>query len=153
MFLLSLLGVILAFALNVMYSGIRWESFVDVVSLLVLLVVVIPVLVQTGLAKDFNNSFRLTIGRKKAASFKEIKRAAEAVSLVRKTLWNAGIFTTCISVITLLHRLDTPESIGPNLAVAILVLSYAAVLNIIFLPIEKQLEIRLIEFDGEEQEI
>lgn len=150
MFLLSLLGVILAFALNVMYSGVRWETFVDLISLFVLLVVVIPVLVQTGLMKDFNNSFRLTIGRKKAADFKEIKRAVEAVSLVRKTLWNTGIFTSCLSVITIMNELSTPESIGPNLAVAILVLSYAAVLNIIFLPIEKQLKIRLIEFDGEE---
>ncbi|MFW5672451.1 MAG: hypothetical protein ACOCM8_09215 [Acetivibrio ethanolgignens] len=150
MFLLSLLGVILVFTLSVMYSGIRWEYFVDLISIFVLLVVSISVLVQTGLMKDFNNSFRLTIGRKKAADFKEIKRAAEAVNLIRKILWNTGIFTACISLFTLMHDLDTPEAIGPNLVAAILVLSYAAVLNIIFLPIEKQLEIRLIEFDGEE---
>lgn len=147
MYLLSLLGVLLAFVWTIVYTGASWQNFVDLVSIVILLVVVFPVLVQSGLGKDFNNSFRLTLGKKKEASFKEMKRALEALGLVRKTLWYTSVFICCVSFIVVMHNLDDPANIGPNLAVCILVVAYAAVLNIILLPIEKQLKIRLIEFD------
>ena len=49
-----------------------------------------------------------------------------------------------------MRQLSSPAQLGPNLAVAILSISYAAILNIVFLPMEKQLELQLIEYGSEE---
>jgi len=70
--------------------------------------------------------------------------------LVRKNAINAAIFSTCISFIVIMTQLSTPEQLGPNMAVAILSISYAAILNVVFLPMEKQLEVRLIEYASED---
>ncbi len=115
--------------------------------------IMIPALIQTGLMKDFNNSFRLTIGKKSKGTFKEIKRAIAAVQLVRKSAVYAAIFSVCISFVLIMTQLSTPEALGPNLAVAVLSIMYAALINIMFLPMEKQLEVQLIEYAEEVTEI
>ena len=46
-------------------------------------------------------------------------------------------------------QLSTPEVFGLNLAVAVLSVMYAALINIMLLPMEKQLEVQLIEYAEE----
>lgn len=150
MFLISLLTVLVAFYFCTMGSVPSWKMFVDFPSLLILLVIVIPTLIQTGLLKDFNNSFRLTMGKKKTASFKELKRAMEALQLVRKTTWCAALFSVCVSLMSFLSSLSAPEALGPNLAVITLELVYASFINLLLYPMEKQLTVRLLEFDEDE---
>lgn len=150
MFLLSFIALIVIAGMTLLSSQTSVTYLIDLPSLLILLFITVPVLIQTELLKDFNNSFRLTVGKKTEASFKEIKRAIAALELVRKTAFYTAVFSACVSVIIIMRNLTTPEKLGPTLAVAILTIVYAAFLNIIFLPMEKQLEVRLIEFDREE---
>lgn len=150
MFLMSLLTVLAAFYFCTLGAVPGWQIFVDFPSMVILLIVTIPALIQTGLLKDFNNSFRLTTGKKKAASFKEIKRAMEALSLVRKMLWYGAMFAIGISFMSFMCKLSDLTSIGPNLAVITLTLVYASFFNLLLLPMEKQLAVRLLEFDEEE---
>lgn len=151
MFLVSLIAVVFIIILCMGFSSMRLLYLIDIPTMLILVITLVTALLQTGLWKDFNNSFRLTIGKKAKASFKEIKRAIAALQLARKTVTNASLFTLGISIITIMTQLSEPETLGPNLAVAVLSVVYAAFFNIIFLPMEKQLEVQLIEFDGEEQ--
>lgn len=148
MFLVSFLAVILIIGLSI-GSVANIKYLIDLPSMIILLIVIIPSLIQTGLLKDFNNSFRLTVGKKSKGSFKEIKRAIAAIQLVRKNGVYAAVFSVCISFILIMTQLSTPEVLGPNLAVAVLSILYASLINIIFLPMEKQLEVQLIEFAEE----
>lgn len=150
MFLLSFLAVILIIGLSMGDSAMDIRYLLDFPSMVILLIVIIPSLIQTGLLKDFNNSFRLIIGKKSNGTFREIKRAITAIQLVRKSAMNTAIFSACISFIVIMRQLSSPAQLGPNLAVAILSISYAAILNIVFLPMEKQLELQLIEYGSEE---
>lgn len=158
MFLLSVLAVILVIGFSAIFSGngvgVRLLiMLLDIPSLIILLMVIIPALMQTGLLKDFNNGFRLTIGKKSKGSFKEIKRAIAAIQLVRKCAVYAAVFSVCISFVIIMTQLSDPAALGPNLAVAVLSVLYAALINIIFLPMEKQLEVKLIEFAEEVTEV
>ncbi len=146
MFLVSFLAAILIIGFCIGGSAMNIMYLIDFPSMIILLIVIVPSLIQTGLLKDFNNSFRLTIGKKSKGSFKEIKRAIAAVQLVRRSAVYAAVSSVCISFIIIMTQLSTPSALGPNLAVAILSILYAALINIIFLPMEKQLEVQLIEF-------
>ena len=150
MFLLSFIAVIFIIGLCMGFSGTALLYLIDIPSLIIIILPVFVALMQTGLWKDFNNSFRLTIGKKANASFKEIKQAISALQLVRKTVVYAAIFAFAVSIITILTQLTDMGALGPNLAVAVLSVVYAVFFNLIFLPMEKQLEVQLIEFDGEE---
>ena len=134
MFLLSFLAVILIIGFSISGSTMNITYLIDLPSMIILLIVIIPALIQTGLWKDFNNSFRLTVGKKLSGSFKEIKRAIAAVQLVRKSAMYAAIFSVCISFVIIMTQLSRPEVFGVNLAVAVLSILYAALINIIFLP-------------------
>lgn len=151
MFLISLLTVILAFYFCTLGAVPGWQIFVDFQSLFIILIIVIPALLQTGLLKDFNNSFRFTMGKKRAASFKEIKRAMEALNLVIKMSWCAALFAVAISFMSFMTNLSDKAAIGPNLAVITLIVGYASFINLLLFPMEKQLAVRLLEFDEEEQ--
>ncbi len=156
MFLISFLAVILIICINMIFSGLNITYFFDGPSLLILILIIIPTLIQTGLLKDFNNSFRLAMGRKNEASFKEIKRAIEALKLVRMVSMYTAIFTFCISIVIIIIQIDKindPKIFLLNVSIAMIILIYAMLLNIIFLPMEKQLEVRLIEFDRETERL
>lgn len=55
--------------------------------------------------------------------------ATDLFILLRKTVTLAGVALTCISLCLLLLYLDDPSAIGPNVAVALLALLYAAFIN------------------------
>ena len=92
MFLLSFLAVILIIGLSMGDSAMDIRYLLDFPSMVILLIVIIPSLIQTGLLKDFNNSFRLIIGKKSNGTFREIKRAITAIQLVRKSAMKTAIF-------------------------------------------------------------
>ena len=52
----------------------------------------------------------------------------------------AGVFMALTAGVVLLVRLDDIEYIGPNLAVAFLSLTYAVLIYLILIPVNKRLE-------------
>jgi len=148
MYILSFVAVILITIATVALTGGGFGSIIlilDVPSLLLLLILTIPVLLSSGLLKDFNNSFRMVMGNKKITSIVEIKRSIEAVTLVKNILIYGAVFISIFSTIMILKQLDNPESLGPNLAVILITLLYALAVNIVLLPLKSRLQIMLME--------
>lgn len=151
MYLISFIAVILTIVLSTtgLWGGgqppvIRY--FIDLPTLILLLIVCVPFLISTGLIKDFNNAFRIVLSRKKETTLIELKRAVEAVSLTIKSLLCTGILIFMMSIIMILHTLDTPETLGPKISVCILSIIYVCVFILILLPLRSTLNLRIIEY-------
>lgn len=150
MYFISILAIILV----TIILGNGWgfspffglTSFIDLPSLLIILLICIPLLISSGLFKDFNNAFRIALNKKAEYSLIEIKRAIEAVSLTIKTLLCAGIFLFTASLLQILKILSDPVELGPTIAVSLLTLIYTLIFALMLLPIKSILNIRIIEF-------
>lgn len=149
MYILSILSVILVTVGMLLFSGNSLSHIIyyyDIPSALLLIIITIPILLSSNLLKDFNNSFRLVMGKKKNATIPEIKRAIEGVDLVMKTLIYGSGFIALFSLVIILAQLTEVEKIGPNLAVAILSILYALAINMILLPFKSKLKVMLYEY-------
>ena len=146
MYFLSLLGVIITTALISFFTNGRWDRMFDVMSLLILLLLVIPILISSGLSKDFSNAFRFSIGKKKPDKLLELKRAREAVNLVILTIIAASVFIAMVQMIQILYTLDNLPSLGPNIAVMLVSIMYGMCFVLLLLPIQSKLNVRIQEF-------
>ena len=142
MYLISVLSVIVVsgFLLMLGRGNVAW--FIDAPSLLVILLFDGMILLSSGLTKDFNNAFRMVLKNGKEEGLSEIKRAIEAVVLVRKTTMAAGVFSMIFGMIMAIGALADPSMLGPNLAVACLTLLYALAVELILLPLESRLKMK-----------
>lgn len=150
MYLLAILGVILFVVLvgGVTEMGlVSLSSCIDITSLLLILVIVIPVMASMGMLKDVNHAFRLTLGKGKAGSLPELKRAKLAITYLIRCSLLAGAVGTLVGGMQLLSffRADIRSMIA-GLGVAICPLLYAFVIAIVLLPIEAKLQLKISEF-------
>lgn len=141
----ELILFILIFLFNVVMgswglSAILW--FLDIPSLLVILMVLIPGLIIMGEWKDFTRSFSVGI---KQYSLLELKNIIEAVGAAQKMTIYGALFSIIISGILLMGRLDDPSTIGPNLAVCFLAGFYAVILEFFLLPLKLNAERKMNE--------
>ena len=150
MYFISFAAII--FVTIIVTFSIPIQNLADMPSLLCILLICIPVLISSGLFKDFNNAFRIVLHKKRERSLIEIKRAAEAVNLVIKTVVYSGIFQFLLSLVVVLHRMDDPAHLGPILASAFLSSIYACGFALILLPLKSILKVQIIEFMPEQKE-
>lgn len=164
MYILSILGVVLSVLLMGCSGGggltnipVSLAHITDVISVLLVFIITIPILASSGLHKDFNNAFKLTLGKKEAGSLLELKRAKEAVMLVTRTVILSGILFWAFSTIMILYDVigdtDTIEKLSSmfhtffaNEAICILSIFYAMVVSLMLLPIMSRLEVKMAEF-------
>lgn len=152
MYLLSIV-----FAIAVMVGMCAWSLgmgalyLFDGVTVIFLLLFIIPQLVLGGLVKDFNNAFRLGIGKRKASDLMEIKRAREAVDLTIKISLVASVFIAVVSAVLLLYATSDPLALGPSMAVALTSPVYGIGLALLLLPLQSRLNIRMQEFISEKE--
>ncbi len=64
------------------------------------------------------------------------KSAALVIPILRKSVLPIGALIASVSLIAVLHRLDTPETIEPNTAVTLLVLIYSLIAYLILFVLE-----------------
>jgi len=148
MYFISVLAVVIVSAFFLLLGGpgpgsgkIYW--FIDVPSLLPLILFNVPMLIGAGLFRDFNNAFRFGIRKGGEESLIELKRAIEAVTLVRRVTLAAGGFDLIFQLVLILGMLSSPETLGPCLAVGMLGLLYAFAFVLILLPLESRLKMKL----------
>lgn len=156
MYFISILAVIVAMVLVnfISTSGVSLAWYIDIPSLLLLIILCVPLMYSAGLLKDFNNAFRFVVAKKQAKSLIELKRAQEAVSLAVRTLLLSGVFVFFVTVVIIAAKLDDPALLGPNLAVAILVIVYAVAISLILLPLRAQMKVKILEFlERDDEEI
>lgn len=121
-------------------STVVW--FIDLPSLILLVAILIPGLLIMGEWKDFVRSFSVGI---KDFSLLELKNIIEAVDAAQKLTVFGALFAIIISGVLLLGHLDTPETIGPNLAVCFLSGFYAVIIEFFLLPLRLNAERKMNE--------
>ena len=121
-------------------SALSW--FLDIPSLLVIAMVLIPGLIIMGEWKDFVMAFSVGINR---YSLLELKNIIGAVAAAQKLTIYGALFAIIISGILLMGSLDTPSTIGPNLAVCFLSGFYAVILEFLLLPLKLNAERKMNE--------
>lgn len=149
MYLIAILGVILSAFLMASSAGAGmelWRNYIDLTSLVLVLVIAFPTLIAAGLFRDFNGAFRIALEKNNNKSLTEMKRALEAVELFMKSVLYAGIFTFLFTCIIILRMLVDLAYVGPNLSVALLTLIYAMVINLVLMPVRYRIKVKIIEF-------
>lgn len=151
MYILSIIGVIFSVLLLnlVTKDGLsNMLMYYDVVSMLQLIVILVPMLASAGLIKDFNNALKMALGKKKAGSILQLKRAKEAVRLTEKICIASGVLGTCCGIIKIFYECknESRASLIVGLGVAMLTLFYAIIVYLLLLPIESKIEIKTSEY-------
>ena len=155
MYLLSIISVIIltgamcafSFGMDINYV----PRVIDFPTIFFLVLFLIPLLISGGLLKDFNNAFRLGIGKKPAESLMELKRAKESVSLTIKIMISLSIFICAIQGINILYSMNDPATLGPSFSIALLSLIYGMGIALILLPLQARLNIKIQEFISEKE--
>lgn len=141
MYILFIVLMIVLFVVT--SSGSSFAYYIDPISLVILLLVGIPVLISTGLMKDFNNAFKLGLSKKKEGTIRDVKRAIEAVALFQKVIITTGIVAFFLSAILVVIQKPEYEILLPSIAVALVAPLYASVMALILQPLEVSLKLRL----------
>ena len=143
MYLISVVAVVVVSGFMLMIGQGSAVWFLDIPSLIIILLFDSMMLISAGLTRDFNNAFRMAFATGKEKGLSEIKRAIEAVVLVRKTTLTAGGFGMIFGLIMVIGQLANLELLGPNRAVASLTLLYALAIELVLLPLESRLKMKL----------
>ncbi|MCR5404079.1 MAG: hypothetical protein K6E91_09740 [Butyrivibrio sp.] len=112
-------------------SAVAW--FLDIPSLVIILMILIPGLFIMGEWKDFTKSFSVGI---KEYRLLELKNIVEAVGAAQKLTVFAALFAIIISGVLILGYIDDLTLIGPNLAICFLSGLYAVVIEFFLLPLK-----------------
>lgn len=146
MYLLSVLAIILCFMVVQFVNPISIFGFVDVTSMTLLVLLVVPIMFSAGLLRDLNNAIRLVLGKRKEAAMLELKRAKLAVDMMIKISIYSSIFVTMVELVVLLHNMSDPAYLGPMISMSLLILLYAIVICLLLMPIRARLGQRILEY-------
>lgn len=118
--------------------------FIDMPSVILLILLIVPMLLNAGVLKDLNNAFRFGARRKVLAKRLELMRAVEAVSFTIKALWTAGIFSVIFQFsIAIMRNAPDAELAFLYTAVSLIPLSYTTFFVILLLPLRSRLNMQL----------
>ncbi len=121
-------------------SAVAW--FLDLPSLLIIIMILIPGLMIMGEWKDFTKAFSVGI---KDYRLLELKNIIEAVDAAQKLTVFAALFAIIISGVLILGHIDDLSMIGPNLAVCFLSGLYAVIIEFFLLPLRLNAERKMNE--------
>ena len=145
MYIVSVLAVIVVswYLADAQGMGdITWIA--DPVTVIVMALFVFTILLGAGFLKDFNNAFRLGLWKGRGGeSVNELKRAREAVCLVRKILVAAGAFLLFFELTQILVTMDLSASIGYMLSTGFRAPACASAVILMLLPMESTLKMKL----------
>lgn len=146
--------ILLTYCVAAYVSGGReginsFSNFIDVPTMVILLIFTVPVLFASGMAEDFAMAFQMG---KKQCSLVQMKKTLEAVKLLQRLVLCGAGFTTMISLLFILHMLDEPAAFGPNLAVAILAVFYGIIIESLLIPLSAYVQNHITEAMHVEEE-
>lgn len=135
------------FACNGDLTGITW--YLDIPSIVFMLVFIIPGLMIMGVWKDFLKAFSVGI---KEYRLLELKNIVGAVAAAQKVVVYAALLSMLISAVVILAHLSETFTIGPNLAVCFLSAFYAVIFEFLLLPLRLNAERKMnAEMDFEDE--
>lgn len=135
----SILGFIL-FILTLILIFSPMAIVIDFPSLIVILGITIPVLLLSGLFKDFVKSFRLLTLSENPFSKIELKKMQASIKLTIKLLGFSGILAAFVGIIASLNGFTDMTILFSNLAISLIAPLYSVLFIIILLPIEAKIK-------------
>lgn len=128
-------------------GGLRYMADVlfDLSSLIIILVFTVPVLIRSGVWNDFKRAF-LLLKKEYSCHLSELKRTQDVLEMLQRQVFCAGIVATLLTFINILHSLTELSALGPKVAVAILTVLYAAVIEMLILPLQFEVKRRIIDY-------
>lgn len=148
--LTAILGIMALFAivlLMIMVSGgvAAIGNFIDIPSIIGVLLPSFIVLIISDLWKDFWKAFRLGWGKQSMVDELQVKKSLLAVKTEMWTLVLCGLIMSGVGLVEFLRRLSDPEMIGRLVAVAILSTFYGLLFSLCLFPVRARLEKKLLE--------
>lgn len=123
----------------------RFLFLMDMPSLIIILIFTVPVLFRGGVWKDFKRAWRL-LRKDYNCHLSEIRRSLDVVEMLQKQVLYAGVISLLLTLILILGMLSDLASLGPNLAVAILTMLYAMIIEMLLLPLQLEAKRRIIDY-------
>ena len=145
-----LLGVILLGTMTYGYGDSLFDLhrliyLIDMPSFIIVLIFTVPVLFKGGVWKDFVRAWKL-LRKDYTCHLSELRRTLDVLEMMQRQLIYAGVLCMLMSFITILGQLTSLEYLGPNLAVAILTILYAMILEMLLLPLQLEVKRRIIDY-------
>lgn len=154
-----LLGIILLMTTGYGYSGngfgldlSRLRHLLDIPSLVIMLVFTVPVLLKSGVWRDFKRAWRL-LKKDYTCHLSELRRTLDVVEMMQKQVIYAGVICMLLSFVTILGLLSDLASLGPMMAVAILTMLYAVIFEMLLLPLQLEVKRRIIDYMETDTEV
>lgn len=149
--LLLIAFFLLVLVLTAGNPGVVVGWFIDIPSILLILLILIPGLIIMGEWKNFIKAFSVGI---KHYSLLELKNIIGAVGAAQMLTVYGALLAIISSGIVLMGRLDDPSLMGPNLAVCFLSGFYAVIVEFLLMPLKLNAKRKMNEEmdleDGEE---
>lgn len=115
-------------------------AFIDLPSIIVILVLSFSMLLASGLLPDLFRGFKVMGRKENIFTALELHKTEIAVGLTIKLLLLSGFLGFMIGLVGMLSSLSDLSLIGKNLAVAMLTLLYALLLIFILLPVKAKVK-------------
>ena len=150
----ELFALVLVMVFNIVIgcnSGMGIIYFIDLPSLLLIILFIVPAMSVMGLWKDFFRS--LHVG-KRTYSVTQLQKTVESIKMMEKLTICGATFSVMVAVMLILVTIDNTEYLGPNLAVAILSILYGAAIEFFLIPLRTNTQIHILEmmeYENEEE--
>jgi flagellar motor component MotA len=112
------------------------SAFVDLPSIILILSFSIPMLMASGLTKDFTRGFRIMGQKINTSSLLELRKTQTALKLMIKLLLFSGLIGTLTGIVGMSINMHDLSNFMPNLAVSLLTLLYSLLLVCLLLPVK-----------------
>lgn len=115
-----------------------FSFFLDLPSLIIVLLV-FPLLAMAGSFKSFFKSIKFCIYNKKMSITEKLLYKGN-MDFLRKIFMNMGICSTLIGWVGMMNNLEDESTLAPNLAVSLISIFYAVLLNLLLYPFERKID-------------
>lgn len=139
--LIMVIFMILAIALDSGIVGL--VAFWNFPSLILILVIVFPMLIFSNNMPDYIRAYDIAITNHDYTT-KELECSYTALGLAIRLTYLAAVFGFFTGLIGILSHIDDPSAFGPALAIALLTVYYAAIMNIFQYAIQAKVKKELI---------
>lgn len=149
-FLKSMLGMIILWITLVLMiitcGGVgAILNFMDVPSVLYVLLSSFIVLATSGLWNDFWRAFQYVWGEQDITDVSQVKKSILALKTGMRVFVLCGLVMSCVSFVVIYRQLDTLETLGPLMALTILSTFYGLLFSLCLIPVKANLEKKLLE--------
>lgn len=140
--LIALIVVVVFNLFLVTGTTISIQYLIDLPSLFLIVLFVVPGLVASGLWKDLLRAF--SVGRKEYSVI-QLQRMVESISMTEKLAACSCCFAVIIAAVMILASVDKLELLGPNMAVVLISILYYAMIEFFLVPLKSNIKIEILE--------